>query len=373
MPEQDSQHLRRIVVTGFKSIKELDLEIRPINLLIGANGSGKSNFVSLFTFLSNLCEGKLRYYVEKQGFASAFFHFGVKRTKQICIEIYVGINSYHVVFEHSAHDDALVFKEEYCKIASSNWKYQLQSRQGESGFVQPKSRRSLYVAQYTETYLEQCRVYHFHDTSAGAGFKQASKLSANCYLNSDASNIAPFLYCLKNSDESSFTKSYFKIVATIQTVAPFFHDFYLEPTVGTGENQILLKWVHRDQSFPFSANQLSDGTARFICLATLFLQPDELLPETIVVDEPELGLHPVALEVLSEIIKSTSKRKQVICSTQSITLANMFDVGDFIIVDQSSGVSEFNRIDEEKYKEWLKEYSVGDLWNKNVIGGRPDW
>jgi len=370
---ENNTHLEHVKIQGFKSIKELDLNMEPINILIGANGSGKSNFISLFTFLRNLSEGKIQNYVEKQGFANTFFHFGSKKTPEILIDVDVGINGYHVVFEHGTNDDTLVFKNEYCTIKSSNRKFHVKGTKGESGMLPDTEADSTPVKCYTREYMEECRVYHFHDTGQTAAFKQASDLSSSDYLYSNASNLASFLYRLKNGKSKSYIKSYTDIIEAVKTVAPYFHDFYLEPRGSENEEKVLLKWLHRDHDDPFSANQLSDGTARFICMATLFLQPESLRPKSIVLDEPELGLHPAALEILAEIVKVTSKRNQVICSTQSVTFANQFDAKDFIVVDQVDGASTFKRVEEDELKEWLEEYSMGDIWTKNLIGGRPEW
>ena len=369
----ENTHLEHVKVKGFKSIKELDLNMEPINILIGANGSGKSNFISLFSFLRNLSEGKLQNYVEKNGFANTFFHFGSKSTPKIEIDIDVGYNGYYVEFEHSTSDDALVFNKEYCTLKSSSRFWHIKGSKGESGLLPGSKAYSEHVRDYTREYLEQCYVYHFHDTGATAGFKQATDLSASDYLYANASNIAAFLYRLKNNKQTTFVKSYMDILDAIKTVAPYFHDFYLEPRGSDGGEKILLKWIHRDHEEPFSANQLSDGTARFICMATLFLQPYELRPRSIILDEPELGLHPAALEVLAELVKSVSKDDQVICSTQSTTFANQFEAKDFIVVDQSNGKSTFKRVNEEKLKDWLENYTMGDIWSKNLIGGRPEW
>lgn len=373
MTEYENTHLEHVTIEGFKSIKSLDLDMKPINILLGANGSGKSNFISLFTFLRNLSEGKLQSYVEKNGYANSFFHFGAKNTSQIKIDIDAGYNGYHVIFEHGANSDTLVFVREYCTLKSSPQNWPVKGTQGESGLLPGSEAKSAPVRRYTREYLEECRVYHFHDTSSTAGFKQASDLGASDYLYSNANNIASFLHRLKNSSQEKFTKSYLDIIEVVKTVAPYFHDFYLEPRGDEGDEKILLKWLHRDHEEPFSANQLSDGTARFICMAVLFLQPEELRPKSIVLDEPELGLHPAALEVLAELVKSASKKNQVICSTQSVTFANQFEVDDFIVVDQIEGASIFKRVNEEELKGWLDDYAMGDIWTKNLIGGRPEW
>lgn len=98
-------HLKRVQISGFKSIAFLDLKMNPINILIGANGSGKSNFISLFSFLRHLSEGKLQTYVEQHGFANTFFHFGAKKTKTISITLDVGDNTYHADFLHGEAND----------------------------------------------------------------------------------------------------------------------------------------------------------------------------------------------------------------------------------------------------------------------------
>lgn len=281
----------------------------------------------------------------------------------------VGENGYHASFIHGEANDALVFEQEYCTFTGSSKHFPIKGRLGESGLLPSGEATSSYVKRYTREYLNRCHVYHFHDTSSSAAFKQAQKLTASHFLQNNAANLAPFLSFLREV----WPESYADILATIQTVAPFFHDFYLTPQGKPGDESILLRWVHKEHDAPFSANQLSDGTARFICLATLFLQPEELRPGTILLDEPELGLHPAALEVLAEIIKSTSRTTQVICTTQSATLANFFEPEDFIVVDQKDGASVFSRPSREGLQGWLDEYRMGEIWLKNLIGGRPAW
>ncbi len=360
---EEYRNLKRIRIKGFKSIAELDLSMDNINILIGANGAGKTNFISLFTFLNQLAHGRLTTYVESQGFANNFFHFGAKRTQRITIDIEIEETKYHISFLHGTHNDSFVFEEEYSQIAASSQKQVIKGQLGESGLLSLTDTNKFPALQTIRKYLEECRVYHFHDTSSGAGFKQAVGKNDSDYLYKDASNLAAFLYRLKTESPSHYRD----IVITIQTVAPFFRDFYLEPRGTKGEENILLKWLHREYDNPFSANQLSDGTARFICLATLFLQPHELRPHTIILDEPELGLHPAALHVLAEIIVSAAKKKQVVCSTQSVSFTNLFAPTDFIVVDQENGASTFKRLERKPLDHWLEDYGMGDIWNKNLI------
>ena len=371
---EEPKNLKRIRVEGFKSIKELDLPMKDINILIGANGAGKINLISLFTFLGFLSQGKLQQYIKTEGGAESFFHFGTRNTERIKLDLEIGNNGYSVEFLSNLDDDSLVFDIENCRMVNSPGRspWGLYSRKGESGLAM-EDLRGQPVKYYTKKYLEQCRVYHFHDTSSQAGFKKRSNLDNEYYLEENAANIASFLYDLKIDRDENSQQSYEQIICAIQSVAPFFHDFYLEPAGRQGDQNVLLRWMHTNHHSPFSAKVLSDGTARFVCLAALLLQPESRRPSTIILDEPELGLHTAALCVLADIIRSISKETQVICSTQSAVFANFFSPEDFIVTELKDGVSVFGRLEREQVERWLDEYGMGDIWSKNLIGGRPEW
>jgi predicted ATPase len=215
-------------------------------------------------------------------------------------------------------------------------------------------------------FLSGFRVFHFHDTSNAAGMKRMAAVHDDAALRQDGSNLAAFLLKLK----SRHSDEYEQIRKAIQLVIPFFDDFHLQPRALTsGEQQVNLIWKQRDSDYPFWPSQLSDGSIWFICLATALLQPDS--PSTIIIDEPELGLHPYAITLLGSLLKSASKRMQVIVSTQSVPLVNQFSIDDLIIVEREEGASVFKRHNEIHYQQWLEDYSVGELWEKNILGGRP--
>jgi predicted ATPase len=367
--ENAKAHLKHIAISGFKSIQSLDLKLNAINILIGANGAGKTNFISLFTFLRNMAGGRLQIFSEKQGRSSTFFHFGPEHTDKITLDLTVANSGYHVEFGNDSRYDKLVFEQEYCTQSNSDETWPIKELTNESGLSNLVKTKKWHVAGVTAKYLNDCRVYHFHDTGETAKFKQATPVAASSYLYNDASNLAAFLYRLKNE----YTTYYNDIVAAIQTVTPFFKDFVLTPEGDENQPTLMLLWQHRNNVTPFSASQLSDGTARFICLATLFLQPIKLMPSTIIIDEPELGLHPAALAALADMVKSAAKNSQVICSTQSVTFANQFDPEDFIVVDQHNGASTFSQLNPDELTHWLEDYQMGDIWDKNLIGGRPQW
>jgi len=150
-------------------------------------------------------------------------------------------------------------------------------------------------------------------------------------------------------------------------MAPFIEDFVLEPDY-SGKN-IRLGWKEYDKDFEFSADQLSDGTLRAIALTTLLLQPN--LPNLICIDEPELGLHPNAINVLADLLKKASTKAQIIVSTQSPALIDNFEMENIIVSDRINGSSQFRRLQEKEYENWLEEYSLSQLWESNLIGGKP--
>lgn len=356
--------LSRISISGFKSIKQCDIQFRKVNVLIGSNGSGKSNFISAFTLLQNILSENLQVFVAQSGINS-FFYNGRKVTDEIDFEVYFGNNSYGFVLIPT-DDNRLIFREEYFGYQGS-WKNESNVSRG-SMESQWQTGVQNNIDDYVIPILEKqnWRVYHFHDTGRSAKVKQEHNISNNKVLMNDAGNLAAFLFRLKGNYE----KNYEEIVRTIQLIAPYFAEFVLEPQEGN-EEQIVLRWRQKGCEDIFNASQLSDGTLRFICLATLLLQPHELQPATIIVDEPELGLHPYAITIFAEMVRQLSDEKQIIISTQSVEMLNEFDVEDVIVVDRGEAGSEFKRLNETELEVWLEEdYALGDLWKKNILGGR---
>jgi len=358
----NGEQLSRIKLQGYKSIKDCDLELKDLNVLIGANGAGKSNFIGFFKLIQQALEGNLQRFISKNGGPDSFLHFGRKKTEQLRAEMYFGKHGYKFSLEPTV-DNRMMFAEEgFLLPGRSAWlegSGHFESSVEMEEFGMPKD-------DLTVRKMRKWRVYHFHDTSETALFKQCCSIHDNIYLRPDGRNLAAYLFRL----EKFHHETYERIVKTIRLVAPFFGDFRLSPNLdNTG--QIELKWSELGEDVPFQAHHFSDGTLRFICLATVFLAPPELQPETIIVDEPELGLHPYAIKILASLIRSASKEKQVIISTQSVTLLNEFAPEDLIVTDRKSGSSVLRRIGQDELRQWLEEYTLGELWEKNILGGRP--
>ena len=355
-----------LTIEGFKSIKKLDkLKLKELNVLIGANGVGKTNFISYFRMLGELVENRLQSWTTTQGSVDRILTFGIKETLNLTSFVEFGRNGYKFIAEPTLSGEFVFTSEQLFFLGDSGPKWQsLGSGHKESNLKNEADNYS--VANCCRNSIASWKVYHFHDTSDTAGVKRLGSLHDSAYLRPDASNLAAYLYKLKINEPNS----YLQIRRVVQLAIPFFDDFVLEPQkLSSEEEQLRLLWRQKGSDYPFWPSQLSDGSLRFICLATALLQPDP--PSTIIIDEPELGLHPFAVTLLASLLRSASKRTQVIVSTQSVPLVNEFSIDDLIVVEREQGVSVFKRYDQLEFKEWLEEYSVGELWEKNILGGRP--
>ncbi len=351
-----------IEIKGYKSIKEAKVELTPINILIGSNGSGKSNFISFFEFLNRLYDQKLTEYIALGGGAEKILHKGSKTTNSISAKISFGRNAYSFIITKG--ESAFVFTSEglwYDGNPYYNNPIDISDFSNEANI----KNYTLPRANYIRGYLNSFKKYHFHDTGKNSSFNQTSHIENDSYfLYEKGENLAAFLFNIQQKNQIVYNR----IINTIQSIAPYFSDFYFQPN---SEGYIRLQWQDKYSSSIYGATDLSDGTIRFVALTTLFLQPN--LPSSIIIDEPELGLHPFAISKLAGMIHSVAARGvQVIVATQSSDLVNHFEPNDIITVDQRGGESLFNRLSETELSTWLDDYNIGDLWQRNIInGGQP--
>ena len=361
--------LDSITVHGFRSLASVDVKLGAINVVIGPNGSGKSNFIGVFSFLHAIREGRLQEYVARAGGADRVLHFGSRTTRELKIHISFreGVNQYEVTLVPT-DDDRLypAFEKVYF------WNKQRYERPYEDALIPNgmeggiSDLRQQRISEWVRTRLDRWRVYHFHDTSADSPMKKTADVDDNRFLRPDASNLAPYLFFLRQRHESAYSL----IRRTVQRMAPFFEDFVLEPQ-RLNEQKIRLEWRHRNSDTYFDVASLSDGTLRFIALATLLLQPEEYRPSVILMDEPELGLHPYAIGLLASLIKQAAVKTQVVVSTQSPLLLDYFEPEDVLVAERNEGGTSFTRLEHGALEQWLEDYSLGQLWEKNELGGRP--
>lgn len=362
-------NLDKLTIKGFKSIKELeDFELKDLNVVVGANGAGKSNLISFFRMLRAFIDGNLSRYVNDNGGASDLLFNGRKATEKMFFEMRFGVRGYRFSLIPTANNACAVEGEaRYYEHGSSGWWRLGDSPDGTSRMADEVLGKSS-DAQYSQPVYDAImswQIYHFHDTSATAGMRHYEIVEDNKKLRQDAANIGPFLLKLKKN----FPEEYKQIVDAVRLVTPFFNDFILEPQETGPKKEVNISWQQKGSDYPMQPYHLSDGSIRFICLATALLQPNP--PSTIIIDEPELGLHPAAISILAELIQKAAKRTQVIVATQSPSLIDQFGIEDIIVANRKDGASTFERLKEADFTEWLKDYSVGELWTKNVIVGGP--
>jgi predicted ATPase len=363
------QRLESILVEGFTSIRSARVKLRDLNVLVGANGAGKSNFIGALGMLGRIVDGDLGLFVGLSGGASALLS-DARKSGRIHLEVEFERVGYSAELTPAA-GDTLIFSEETIwpratgQVSSSGGGLRSLGHGHKETQLTAPGPGPLWSAgaQSLIQALRGCRVFHFHDTSPEAPVKQQGYIADNQALHPDAGNLAAILFRLRQSDRTRYER----IVGTVSQAAPFFRDFVLEPELA--RDRLRLRWRQEGSDTIFPADALSDGTLRFICLTVLLNQPE--LPGLVILDEPELGLHPFAIRQLVEMLRAASYDSQVVLATQSVTLMNQFELDDLIVVERRKGTSVFERRDPEPLSNWLTDYSLGELWEKNILGGRP--
>lgn len=363
--------INKIKIEGYKSIRNMELELLPINVLIGSNGVGKSNFISFFKLINIIYERRLENYSITNS-ADNLLYFGRKTTELIRFQIQFDQKNGYEIWLQPTTDNKLFInceqigfnksKGDFSSFYGEGWSTQVINQNAKESALKAVNSG---IGAYVNDYFKTLKNYHFHDTSEFSALRSSCNVNDNKYLKENGSNLPAFLYHLM----LKHNKDFIKIERVLRTIVPFFERFNLEPN-RNNEDEIALEWT--EINYPekeFYAKDFSDGTIRFIALATLLLQPNP--PKTIIIDEPELGLHPFAINKLAGLIRKASANSQIIIATQSVDLVNNFEPNEIIAVDRKDHQSVFNRLDNDNLKDWLNEYSIGELWNKNIIGARP--
>lgn len=366
--------LGRVEIEGFTSIVDATVDLGRLNVLVGANGAGKSNLIRALELLGRIVDEDLRVHVARNGGASLLLNAATPaRDMRLTLQ---GTQDgeeigYRAVLEPTRDDGLFFLNEEIWferppRVPNESSGTRLSLGRGHRETALHQVAGGTRPGDSLIELLRGCRVFHFHDTSATAAVKAPAPTADNVRLHPDASNLAAFLLRLRDSDLPAEAAAYRRIVRAIRQVAPFFRDFVLEPET---TDRVRLRWREIGTDQVFSAHQMSDGTLRFVCLAALLLQ--QALPALVVLDEPELGLHPYAIVQLAGLLRQAAERSQVMIATQSVTLMNQFELADLIVVERGPGGSSFVRPDSARLEAWLQEYSLGELWEKNLLGGRP--
>lgn len=359
--------IENVKIWNYRSIRRAEIRLRNLNVLIGANGAGKSNFISFFEMAESIFVQRFGGYTLSKGGIDMLLYRGRRVSEYIAgLLDFNNTNAFFFELRPMLSTKGYIAKtgDYFNNHGDTEKDYEKWNRKFWDMDVEESEllNSPLLRADYLKKYLSSFTVYHFHDTSSKSPMRGDCNINDNGYLRHDGSNLAAFLLKLKKTDEKAFSL----IEGTIRSVAPYFKRFNLKEE--DPFDNIRLEWEEVETDMYLNGYSLSDGTIRFIALATLLLQTK--LPEVIIIDEPELGLHPAAIGKLAALIKRASLKTQVIISTQSTSLVNYFEPEDIISVDRNNEQTVFNRLDGEMLKSWLEDYTLSDLWEKNIIGGQ---
>ena len=371
--------LKKVTIGGYKSFAmdhPQEVVLGDINILIGANGAGKSNFVSFFKMLGMMTNGKLQIFVAKQGGANSLLHYGAKHTPAlegslVFQEASIKERAYSFQLEY-ASPDKLFFANESTDLCHAQ-KLSVTTEHGvghDESKMMSDNRDDMRFLLPLLLQLQKCQVYQFHDTTVNSPIRNMIYTEDSYSLLSDGGNLAAYLLGMKSTEK--YLPYYKRIVQWINNIFPPFDDFVLEPSA-FNPNTTMLNWREKGNEYIFGPHQLSDGTLRFMALATLLLQPPDLLPNLLIIDEPELGLHPEAIGALAGMVQTASQHCQVILATQSPRLLDEFSLEDIIVAerDRRNQCSTLKRLSSEELKDWLADYCLSELWEKNIFGGQP--
>ena len=372
--------IEQVRIKGFRSLADIKIaELPDVTVMIGANGSGKSNFIRFFEMLSWMLRSQqLGEFVGRYGGADDQLFGGNKQTPRmeatVGLTTEAGLNEYRFVLTY-AHPDRFIFTEEACRFSSSDrptqagWQYIKGSGYTEAKIVEAaQSEVDLGVNSDTALHivklLRNCTTYQFHDTSDESNFKKRWDAEDNNSLRSDGGNLASILSRLEQEDLGRFKL----ICHYVGRILPVFDRFAIEESYG----KVSLRWKAKWTDKTFGAHLTSDGSLRFFALVTLLNLPPAMLPDVILLDEPELGLHPTAIELVAHMVKALAQEKQVIVATQSPLLVDAFGLDEIIVLDLKDGKSELRKLDPDEFRIWIEEnFTPGQLWEKNLLGGRP--
>lgn len=387
-------------IRGFRSLADVELSgLSNATVLIGANGSGKSNFIRFFEMLRWMLRRQFGEFVERYGGADDQLYGGNTTTGRIQGEVAVGSDLFDDLFVYQfalsyAQPDRLIFTEESLGARSEGLREKIGlfpiggdgRREAEiveaAQSVNPPDQIAQQVdptaeqieraiQQLKQSYakvilrlLQSCSVYQFHDTSDSSNFKKRWDAEDNNTLHTHGGNLAAVLYRLEHEDIKRFEM----ICRHISRILPVFDRFQIEESYG----KVSLRWKAKGMDKTFGAHLTSDGSLRFFALVTLLNLPPEMLPGILLLDEPELGLHPAAIALVGGMIKTLAEKKQVIVATQSPLLVDAFDLDEIVVVELRDGQTQFKRLDPDAYRVWLDDnFTTGELWQKNLLGGRP--
>jgi len=375
----------QIQIKGYRVLADVTLDLHPLTVMIGPNGCGKTSLLEIFQLLKEAAQGRLAEAISNLGGLTTLLTHTSDAPSRLEIVLKVDIDSprspepmsYHFALEPGPQGMG------YMSVLERLW--QLEPNVGPHRYIDSKTPAGteLKLAKWplrdaglfvkTEAEPEVLRdtltntlYLGFLDVSSRAPARLPQTLTPATYPGKNGESLFPALYNMRESKASR--SSYERIEETLSLAFPGFDHLEL-PVVGGG--QITLAWYDKDLTVPLYPNQLSEGTLRFLWLATTLLSPEP--PPLILIDEPEVSLHPELLQILAALLRDASARTQLLIATHASDLIRWLRPDAVVVIDKENGKSTFTWANDPALdlEEWLKEYTLADLWYMGNLGGRP--
>jgi len=380
--------INHIKIEGFRRLKEIDLPIRPLMVIIGANGVGKTSLLDAYSLLSASATGGLNSKLSQFGGLSSV----LTRDDADCVTLFVDMdvpgykpleyeislttkgagyaisreilsqtrnkNKHAEAFKHidSKDNDIKYFETEKEVLIRPNWEYdplETSLFQVPKMFRQPEELRRI---------LGSVTQYHVLDVGSRAPVKLPQQMKPADLPGADGEDLIPFLYYLRESNR----ERYEAIEDSLRAAFPNFESLSFPPVAA---GMLTLTWKDRNFRKPFFMHELSEGTLRFLWLVSLLQSPG--LSTVTMIDEPEVSLHPELLSFLADLMREASKRTQLIIATHSDRLIRFLEPKEVVVMDSDDdGCTTAQWGDTLDLDDWLKEYSLDEVWRMGRMGGR---
>jgi predicted ATPase len=371
----------RLEVRGYRQLRNVQLLLNPFNVLIGANGIGKSSILEVMSLLAASADGRLDHTMSQVGGISSILTqdgsaTGIdlllerppapERPLTYALRLLAQGTEYIISSESLSRDiniyvdgsgGQIRYLDKNKGLTAQNWDYKPQETalsQVPKMFTEAEEFRHL-LASATE-------IYHTLDVSFRAPIRTTQSLRPADTPGKNGEALLSCLYALRE-DESD---RYEAVMDALRVAFPTFEKLDL-PTVATG--QVTLCWKDRNFTNPLYPHELSEGTLRFLWLVTLLQSPG--LPKVTLIDEPEVSLHPEMLQLLTELMREASSRTQLIVATHSDRFVRFLKPEELIVCDlDEEGGTSVKRADELDLDKWLADYALDELWSMGRLGGR---
>lgn len=379
--------INHIKVSGFRRLKEIDLPVRPLMVLIGANGVGKTSLLDVFSLLSSSASGGLSATMSEMGgitsvltrddaeTLSLFVDMAVPSYRPIEYDIHLvpkGVSyaiSYEMLsqardgysgrFKHieSYDGDIRYFEIDKEQLVRPSWEHdplETSLYQVPKMFRQPEELRRI---------LGSVTRYHALDVGQRAPVKLPQQMKPANLPGAHGEDLVPYLYYLRESNRNRYET----IEDTLRVAFPTFECLNFPPVAA---GMLAMTWKDKGFNKPFFMQELSEGTLRFLWLVSLLQSPG--LSTITMIDEPEVSLHPELLGILADLMREAANRTQLVIATHSDRLIRFLKPGEVVVMDNDlDGYTSATWGDKLDLEEWLNEYSLDEVWRMGRMGGRP--